>query len=304
MLKLYSKTTIQGFSLVEISIILVIIAMLTGSSLSIFLYSNDQTKQIQTLKKMEVIEQAIIAFVKINNRLPCPGDISLGKNDLNSGIEKCNCNLGADLTSNLPAGFNCPISNFALGGTIPVKTLNLPQSFMEDGWGSYIIYYMTKGMGGDINCADVGPADPAYNLHECNMGLIKILDQTGNLKTDKAAISLFSSGKNRLGGWDAISAIRSTSPPLTHINERRNYDFLLATMVQQEHSEDFDDIVMYKTKEQLMHKADFYISNENCEHSQKILNNVTNFYCGSNPNDALCSKYMFLFATKVSDLCN
>jgi len=62
----------NGFSLIEIAIVLFIISLLIGHLLTPISTQIDQRRYKQTQKTLEEIKQALLGFASIHGRLPCP----------------------------------------------------------------------------------------------------------------------------------------------------------------------------------------------------------------------------------------
>jgi prepilin-type N-terminal cleavage/methylation domain-containing protein len=300
----------QGFSLVELSIVLAIIAVIVGSYISIAITKGDDAKRIQTIKKMEAIEQAITAFVALNNRLPCPASLSLLKSNTNYGVEVCNCpTASTDRTASLPSGFSGPAGGtYSYGGAIPINALGLPKEFMLDGWGNKIIYVVS-------NCfIPSGAACPAYypsvtvrTMEGCNMGFLEVRDATAAARTNAAAYVLYSAGSNEYGAYAGEGTSRYSAPPGANTNETTNYNGVSnGIFVQQEHTSTYDDIVRYKMKWQIIREAGGVISTSACTYAKAVLNQVDTTYCtvgqtsSANPK---CKLYMSVLANKVHEWC-
>lgn len=134
--------TASGFTILEMAVVLMVIALITGMGIYAGLGALDSARNMQTENKMRLIQNAMMDFRIKYNRLPCPSDFLLAKDNDNYGIEAANpgtCTGGA------------PAANFAANlvaeGAVPVRTLGLPDEYMLDGWGRYIAYqtniYMT-----------------------------------------------------------------------------------------------------------------------------------------------------------------
>jgi len=81
---------IQGFTLIEMSVVLVIIGLLIGSFLTPLSQQVDQLKIESTEKHLEEIKSALLGFAIINGYLPCPDTD-------NDGSENATCNAEGDL---------------------------------------------------------------------------------------------------------------------------------------------------------------------------------------------------------------
>lgn len=167
-----------GFSLLEISIVLVVIGMVVASSAVLFNSYLKQSQYKDTIAKLEVIQKALLDYRRAYDRLPCPADVTIGIGDpdyvdlnllfgaeaqlwfnpyLNSGsgygcydyngggyypsaniIEDYVNNIGSDMPSGPPASFT-PGTRIVMG-MVPTRTLGLSDDYAIDGWGRRIMY--------------------------------------------------------------------------------------------------------------------------------------------------------------------
>lgn len=77
----------RGFTLIELSVVVMIMALLAGSALryaASVAYANNVNATNTTL---DAIEAALINFRTANNRLPCPTDLTLQENSSTFGLE-------------------------------------------------------------------------------------------------------------------------------------------------------------------------------------------------------------------------
>lgn len=126
---------ILAFTLIELSIVLMIISFIVGMAVSSGVSVVASSRIVATNQKITAIDQALLAFRNANDRIPCPSDLSV-----TSGV-----NYGKEGTCTLTAGVFTV--NNALGtavaaaeGGVPSTTLGLPSDFMYDGWGNRIRY--------------------------------------------------------------------------------------------------------------------------------------------------------------------
>ncbi len=124
-LPLTAKRSRQGFTLLEIAIVLLIMGLLltiTGTTTAAYL---NQKRRAETQEKMKVIDTAIVNFVALNRRLPCPADgtINAAAGAANAGKE--NCALATGTQAN---------------GVVPFTDLGLSLTDGSDSWGNLFTY--------------------------------------------------------------------------------------------------------------------------------------------------------------------
>jgi len=149
-----------GFSLIEIAVVLVILAILVTAVGIPLAAQLDQQRTIETQKQLESIKEAIFGFAMANGRLPCPAALAG-----TSGVEDGTPSTGV---CNTYSGF------------VPAATLGLSpldsSGLLVDGWGltQNRIRYAVRDI--DIVAATV-TAVPACALSA------KALTRTDGIKT-------------------------------------------------------------------------------------------------------------------------
>ncbi|MEC5399992.1 type II secretion system protein [Uliginosibacterium sp. H1] len=103
----------SGFTLAEIAVVLVIIALLTAGALSAFRIQNQRAQFAEARAQLEEARQALINYAAVTGALPCPDTNEDGQQD-------APCAGGGSIR-----------------GDLPWRQLALPQ---RDTWGSVIRY--------------------------------------------------------------------------------------------------------------------------------------------------------------------
>ena len=134
----------RGFTLVELAVVLVILALVAGSLIGISSGMMNVQRGQATREKLKAIDAALVSFVAVNKRLPCPAD---GK--LSTGIEV----FGTQ---------DNPCTN-QTDGVVPWAALGLSASDIEDGWGTRITYRIDPYLARN-NALDMSLCDPAGTL--------------------------------------------------------------------------------------------------------------------------------------------
>lgn len=208
-----------GFSLTELAVVLVILALVATTVMPIGSAFIDINNRKTTITKLAAIESAFVGYVAINGRLPCPADGTLSSTDANAGKE-----LGSVV--------GC--TNNQINGVVPWVTIGISEADASDEWNMRITYragnhlWVANGM--DMNKCDPAGTEAAVatpklcsatcsasNLTLCtppNLFLqsgkgISIRDAVGGnvlmdsttTPTGGAAYVLISHGKNAAGGF-------------------------------------------------------------------------------------------------------
>jgi prepilin-type N-terminal cleavage/methylation domain-containing protein len=112
----------RGFTLVEIAVVLVIIAILTTAIAVPLAAQIEQTRTSETTRQLEAIKEAIYGFAIANGRLPCPANGATGVESFNAGGDATNGNCTST-------------SGFLPGSTLGLSGLDA-SGFATDAWGT------------------------------------------------------------------------------------------------------------------------------------------------------------------------
>jgi len=140
----------QGFTLIEISIVLLIVAILLGYSVALFPVQQELKQYRKLDRDMDAIVAHLIGFAQVNGRLPCPdsdGDINSlgagvidGQEDTDDVIVNATGVLGVDGLIDDCKGF----SGFLPAGTLGL-TGNIDSSNrLLDPWGQPYRYHVSN----------------------------------------------------------------------------------------------------------------------------------------------------------------
>ena len=186
-------SSIRGFTLVELTVVVVIVAMLLSLGLGALNAQLLSASYTQTKSRQTLLKDALTAYLGANKRLPCP-DIP---NSTNSGADASQVTGLEDRAGGVATG--------ACSGTIgvvPYATLGLGREIAIDGWGNFMSYSLPSG---GTPCPGIGID---WSLTAC-FGAAKaapysLLDgtvATSVLAASNAIAVVVSHGPNGLAAW-------------------------------------------------------------------------------------------------------
>ena len=303
----------NGYTLIEMSMSLVIFALLATSLLAVLMRKSDAVRYRITNERIAKIEEAIQNFVDANGYIPCPAALNLAESSASFGV-----------SVTYPTYYCSGLNNFA--GTIPTKTLNLSDALSYDGWERKFTFQVATGMG------SVKDYNSGYYL-----GDIAIVDVNGYERTDiyrpapnnyGAAYVIVSYGPDGVGAQNKNDT-NWPSATLNNTMEQINYTYRLtptypvtlgympiSTYVQNNRTSKFAHIVAYKRKIDLGFpvkpmKSPIKIPANICTDAKAILSTATTtaipsvtsaLWDASTPNTLAVQLYKSAYA--ISKMCD
>jgi prepilin-type N-terminal cleavage/methylation domain-containing protein len=256
--------TQRGFSLLELSIVLIIAAVILGMGFTTGVSVLTTARLSGTQRKMNFIEQALMQYRTATDRLPCPGDLTLAPGSPNYGFEAANpgtCVGGTPAPNFTGTGVTNTFET-AVEGALPAVTLGLPPSLMLDGWGNKFRYAV------DVNYTALAGFIAAGGAR-CLNGAITVYDANGNPRSSNAIYALISHGANGHGAYTQNGAVVNAGSVNTfeqtncHCNSSATATTYTPTYVQMLPSlsptnplDSFDDLVAYKERWQMQTQWD------------------------------------------------
>lgn len=218
-----------GFTLIEIAIAVVVIALLLGSLLGPLSVRIEQANRQKTQETLDEIKEALYGFAVTNGRLPCPdidnpGD---GHGNQNPGPDGACVGVVGNLASTSPQSI-LPSADLGVAGT--------------DAWGRPFAYAVT-GDFADNNVNNSGgcvSTSPTTSIALCSVGQICVKDSTGagtcNVGTNIPAV-IVSYGDNG-GITPTLSLDELENWPPFNVN-------FVSTGYRQNPVNEFDDLVAW-----------------------------------------------------------
>ena len=210
-----AQTPSHGFTLTELAVVLVIVALMIGG-LRLPLSAQDDIRRTQeTQKTLNEARDALIGFAAANGRLPCPASgVTNGQESYCDTTTSGPCVVTDEVAAYRAHG-NC--AHF-YDGYLPAVTLGISsvdsQGFPLDAWGNRIRYAVTKDptSGTMSSNADLNPRYSFTmidgmkskgmeflhpDLHVCTSGPASLTAEcaTTSLATSSAAV-VFSTGRD------------------------------------------------------------------------------------------------------------
>ena len=240
----------KAFSLIELSIAIIVISVVISGILSVSIVSKNNSNIKITNDRIKRINQALGEFVRVNKRLPCPASIKAIKiADItygNEGTAAGNCTAGTGVYLSTETG-----ATQMLYGMVPTKTLGLSSDYGEDNFGNKIAYIVGRDYTSSSTFATA------------STGIIGQKYINGALTTDvgNAIYALVSYGANQSGAFSAKTinqnAVSSDADEMyndaTSFNDvAKTANFTQILVKSTERSTVFDDIVYYRNRDDFL----------------------------------------------------
>lgn len=247
----------QAFSLIELAVLLAIFGGIASMSLVVGKewMAKEQIKATQ--RNMATIEMALQTYVNAYGRLPCPADLThtpattgYGLEAYESGETDGVCTGGASINA---ASAIAGVSY----GSVPAKTLGLPDAVMRDQWGNLFVYYVTNTATRKGSFLSKPTAHANYIALNAATGSITINDVNGTAITTSAIYALVSHGKNSHGGYAPVgtrkvfSAASADELQNCNCNASAAAGTINATLVARLPNTTFDDFVTFALRRNL-----------------------------------------------------
>lgn len=241
-----------GFTLVEMAMVLLIVALLLGGLVPSISSQIEQRRISETNRQLDDIREALIGYAVINGRMPCPA-VS-GSNGIESPSTGGNCTYFSNNTN-------------ANDNYLPAVTLGLPGTnsagLLADAWGNPIRYAVTSwsytgppGVSnvfttqGGMSSAGITNLSPTLTVCSTASGISGSNCASGATLASNAVAVIYSTGKNGASGGAGADEAENLSP-----NGTDNHGYVFVSHVPSATSgNEFDDIVTWVSPNVLINR--------------------------------------------------
>ncbi|MFT6259097.1 MAG: type II secretory pathway pseudopilin PulG [Rickettsiales bacterium] len=237
-------------TILEFAVVTLIVAGVIAASMSVSKTFISGSEEKITKDRMEVVYSTIKNYVATNKRLPCPALLTVAKGSAGYGNE-----IGA-------AGIcdgNIISSDNIAHGMIPIDVLNLNRDMAEDGFGTKFSYVVDKrftktsaGTSGTDGFELIKSAPAEKDAPDVNLFGIPVVGSGSSLLPNNNGIFvLISHGANKFFGYPAVGITKNSDDDGSDEGINDGTSSFVSSSTQ----DGFDDIVIFKTKAQLVRDA-------------------------------------------------
>ena len=215
-MNIFKRSDQKGFTLIEMSISLIITGIIIGTAFSLYLPYLENKKVDLTEDRLQDVYAALEEYKKDRGFYPCPAPLNSNRSDANYGFAEHSSYPGAPATphcfdtsvapgdckadgsycvrqGNRPDLLPATPDNRVRIGAVPFRELNISERQSYDGYKSRMYYAVTESMARDTS---------SYSMQN---GMINVVDSLGNSISNPQSSTnfiVFSAGKNKVGGFN------------------------------------------------------------------------------------------------------
>ena len=130
----FSMSAQSGSSLIGVAILTLVMGFLMTGAIYLMQNYDVINADQESIDTIQAIQKAIDTYVTVEGRYPCPAPQNAAPDTAGFGIEDCSLTVAGGGRDGLPV----------LLGTIPVRTLNIPDKMIVDGYRKRHIYAITQ----------------------------------------------------------------------------------------------------------------------------------------------------------------
>ncbi len=225
----------NGFTLVEIAVVILILGLLTAMIMRVMEPVLQSYQMDITDRHMEKVKDALENYVLDNDAYPCPAEMNLAKSDSGYGE-------ATDCASPPPPGVEETLTGrdgeAVRIGAIPVKTLNIPFKYIADGWGNKFTFAVSVPLTNDMS-------------FDNDSGAIFIEDADNNSVTSipgNAHYVILSHGPNGAGAFTKFGQSSSNECLVGEVEgENCDNDAVFISSSRRSGLQLYDDVIHYQS---------------------------------------------------------
>ncbi len=243
---------LAGFTLIEMAMVLLIVALLLSGLVPSITYQIEQQRNNDTRKQLAEIREALLGFAIANNRLPCPAQASLATDAEDAGKEarkntSCACQTSTGSTKKVADASSSRVAcaDTSIKGVIPWATLGISET---DAWGRRFSYQVTSDFAdGTDGTSEAGASACAttqsVSFKMCSEGNLNVLIAAGGATTlvDRVPAIVVSHGNNGAGGYTRLGTQLAMSSDADEIENANATN----SLVSHDPSLTFDDLLLW-----------------------------------------------------------
>ncbi len=186
----------NGFSLLELVVVLTIISIVIGTSLMVGSKQVERERISTTFAELKLMQESLKTYAKVHGKLPCPAPAFINSADPLFGYAATDCD------STPSANVYHIASPDIKAGEVPFRTLNLPVAFAADQWDGRYLYSVSDNL--------------IPSIEKDMEGVMTIVDTKNEIITQKAAYVILSLGKSGLGSFNHKNNAAGPACSTTH----------------------------------------------------------------------------------------
>jgi len=239
------KRTGQGFTLVELAVVLVIMGTMLTLGLAAFNAQMTTGAYAKTRVKMDVIKDALFDHLGRHMYLPCPDQDGTAATGADGSGEDDRATPG-DPTTDCNGYF----------GVVPYRDLGLGREGALDGWDNYFSYHVSHD-----NANSLKRWTKTDAVRPASDGVLYLRDAAppaGNVLADKLVVILVSHGQNGLGAYTVKGVLNAPPSSTASPDENANTADGDVTYVKRDYSDrtggggPFDDLILSLSATELL----------------------------------------------------
>lgn len=216
----------EGFSLVEMAIVLAIVALLLAGLLPTLSGQMEQQRRKETRKALDDIQQALMGYAIINGYLPCPSTQADPAN-ASYGVANATCSASAAAEGYLP---------WKTLGVTETDAWGVKRSNAGDAWIGYWRYRIDRNFAGTPFTLNTGFGTCPSASSDC----LAVYNNAGSSLTNTSE--------------RPVAIIYSTGPNLVADGQNASYEAANGAYQSDVPSPSFDDILIWISRPQLFNR--------------------------------------------------